>query len=147
MWIQIPPVTPGRFVQVYQRFVSSVEERPPVERTVSGSNPLRSANFLDIINQGSVAQWQSTRLITGSAMVRSHPEPPTRISCRVAQRESRRSITVRSSVRSGPRQPFLYQPTMRPWRNRDTRESQKLVSIVTCRFDPCRAHHTTTSRA
>ena len=95
------------------RFVSSVEERPPVERNVSGSNPLRGATN-------------------------------TTPQCRVAQRESRRSITARSSVRSGPRQPVLL--FMRPWRNRDTRESQKLVSTVACRFDPCRAHHISTPR-
>ena len=99
-------------------FVSSVEERPPVERNVSGSNPLRGAISISAGSQtlrpaskGSVAQWQSARLITGSAMVRSHPEPPISHSsspqCRVAQRESRRSITARSSVRSGPRQPFF----------------------------------------
>ena len=101
------------------RFVSSVEERPPVERNVSGSNPLRGATSFSAGSkepgqaaQGSVAQWQSTRLITGSAMVRSHPEPPITNSptpqCRVAQRESRRSITTRSSVRSGPRQPVSF---------------------------------------
>ena len=63
-------------------FVSSVEERPPVEWNVSGSNPLRGAKSISAGSQtlwpakGSVAQWQSARLITGGAMVRSHPEPP-----------------------------------------------------------------------